>query len=677
MKHSTARVRRLHLVALLGLLTACGDGVTGATRPSGLTLLGGNGQPGVVGEALPNPVIVKVTDASGKALRGVTVQWTVTSGSGSVTPSSASDAEGLATAQWVLGTTPGEQSITASVEGVTPVHFNTTAAAGRAAAVVVAPDSAVLPALNDTLRLAARIRDRFGNLLASEAPQWNSLDTAIIRVDPSGLVHARSNGTGRIVAAAAGTADTVVVRVRQVVAVLTLTPAADTLLVGGRVRVVATGRDRNGFVIADARPVWASSDPAAVSVDSSGLAEARARGTSIISASVGAVSAQASIRVVQAVAGPLATGYAHSCAITAGGTAYCWGSNSHGALGAPSSDCGGGNDACSTVPIEVSGGLRFHAISNGQGWTCAVTASGDPYCWGNNVFGALGNGTTTLARVPTRVSGGLSLRAIAAGGSHSCGLTAGGSAYCWGSNNSGQLGDGTTIGRTAPARVSTTQQFKSLALGNSHSCAVTTADELFCWGANSYAQLGDGTTVDRLTPALVPGVSAVASASAGNAHTCALTMDGSAFCWGDGTFGQLGTGALTQTCSGWYGTVRCRTTPTRVSSTLVFSHLTAGLRHTCAVAAGRAYCWGENSTGALGAATPDQCGWGSGFVACRNTPGPVQQGDLAFATISAGQLYTCAATGAGAVYCWGWNGVGQVGDGSLINRASPARTLMP
>lgn len=142
----------------------------------------------------------------------------------------------------------------------------------------------------------------------------------------------------------------------------------------------------------------------------------------------------------------------HTCGTTAAGAAYCWGANSEGQLG-------DGSAASRTRPVLVAGGTSYTAVSAGTGHTCGITAAGAAYCWGLNVQGQLGDGTTTSRRRPVPVAGDLRFLAVDAGGSgqalgfHSCALTAAGAAYCWGQNARGQLGDGTTNDRTHPVPV--------------------------------------------------------------------------------------------------------------------------------------------------------------------------------------------------------------------------------
>ncbi len=92
--------------------------VTVEQRPAVLVVLSGDGQEGVAGAALPNPVVVQVTDQGGTGVRGVVVSFAPGEGAGSVNPQNAvSDADGQASTEWTLGEGRfGAMSLRASVE---------------------------------------------------------------------------------------------------------------------------------------------------------------------------------------------------------------------------------------------------------------------------------------------------------------------------------------------------------------------------------------------------------------------------------------------------------------------------------------------------------------------------------------------------------------------------------
>ena len=283
----------------------------------------------------------------------------------------------------------------------------------------------------------------------------------------------------------------------------------------------------------------------------------------------------------------VSAGYNFTCGVTRSGAAYCWGVNDFGQLG-------NGDTTNSDVPVAVSGGLTFAAVSAGSYHTCGVTLSGTAYCWGSNGSAQLGNGTASLAAnvVPVAVSGGLTFAAVSAGSSHTCGVTPSGAAYCWGGNLVGQLGNGTpSLANFVPVAVSGGLTFAGVSAGPEYTCGVTRGAAAFCWGYNFFGALGNGTTTNSATPVAVTGALAFTAVSTGGA-TCGVTPSGAAYCWGYDDFGVVGNGTAT------------RPTPLAVPGGVTFAAVSAGADHTCGVTpSGAAYCWGNNFAGALGNGT--------------------------------------------------------------------------
>ena len=239
--------------------------------------------------------------------------------------------------------------------------------------------------------------------------------------------------------------------------------------------------------------------------------------------------------------------------------------------------------------------------------------------------------------------------------------------FSWGGNFSGELGDGTTTHRPAPVAVDTTgvlagKRITGLGSGPDagHACVIADG-KVYCWGENTSGKLGDGTTTNRTRPIAVDGVLAgktVTDVAAGAEHTCVLA-DGTPYCWGENSDGQLGD-----------GTTIDRSAPTAVNTSGSLSgkqltSITAGAAHTCVLADGRPHCWGGNLSGQVG----------DGTTTDRPNPGPVwsASGGIAGKTVTAldaGVLHTCVVAD-GQAFCWGRNADGALGDGTNTNRTIP------
>jgi alpha-tubulin suppressor-like RCC1 family protein len=346
----------------------------------------------------------------------------------------------------------------------------------------------------------------------------------------------------------------------------------------------------------------------------------------------------------------VATGAYHTCGISTGGAAYCWGFNNDGQLG-------DADTAQRVNATPVQGNVAFASLVAGYAFTCGLTAGGSPYCWGSNSNGQLGDGSTTNHGAPNQLPNGVTFTSLAAGFFHTCGLTSAGAAYCWGANANGQLGDSTTVQRPTPVPVQGGLTFTSLTAGALHTCGLATSGAAYCWGDNTDGQLGDSTLDQSIVPVAVVGghvfKTITAGLSAGFDRTCGLTTDGAAYCWGDNTYGQLGTGDSTQ-----------RIAPTPVQGGLVFASLSAGAVETCGLTSGgTAYCWGDNSTNGGGEL-------GDGTTTDRVTPTAVA-GGLSFTMLSGGFYHTCGLISSGLAYCWGYNATGELGDGTIANHAVP------
>jgi alpha-tubulin suppressor-like RCC1 family protein len=133
----------------------------------------------------------------------------------------------------------------------------------------------------------------------------------------------------------------------------------------------------------------------------------------------------------------------------------------------------------------------------------ALKNDGTVWAWGWNEFGQLGDGTVNDSAVPVQVRNLSGVTAIAAGQDHCLALKGDGSVWAWGANFSGDLGDGTTEHRNVPVQVQNLGGVTAIAAGDMHSLALKGDTTVRAWGENNVGQLGDGTTMERHTPVQV------------------------------------------------------------------------------------------------------------------------------------------------------------------------------
>ena len=394
----------------------------------------------------------------------------------------------------------------------------------------------------------------------------------------------------------------------------------------------------------DVRMAWFSASPQIAGVDSGGNVTARASGRAMIRAEAAGVSDSVTVTVHDPSAGAqrfssISAGGSHTCALGHDRAAYCWGSAWFGQIG-------GGTVrryTATVAPARVLVPFILVAVSAGSYHSCAVDERGAVWCWGDGAFGQLGPGRASQPPTPAVVS----LRELAvdvsAGGDHTCALARSGVVACWGRGRNAQLWLRPNVGR-----------FTSISSGHNHSCALDEEGRAFCWGNNDTGQLGVGDRQSRVAPVLVAGNERLTSISAGVRYTCGVTIIGAALCWGHGDGGLLGTGDGASSL-----------TPVPVSGGLTFARVDAGTRHTCGIAtSGAGFCWGFDDRGQLGDgpfAIPDPRLTDLIHLA------PVRvRSDVSFSSVTAGGgEQTCALTQTSVAYCWGNNTAGALGIGRM------------
>ena len=318
----------------------------------------------------------------------------------------------------------------------------------------------------------------------------------------------------------------------------------------------------------------------------------------------------------------ISAGDGRSCGVTVSGDAYCWGSGNLGGIG----DGGQSNRA---APSLVAGGLQWASVSvGGGGSTCGLTTTGQAYCWGSNSYGALGALTTDQCQIvnsvghvpcattPIAVASPLTFLEVSAGLVNGCALATDHTAWCWGWGAFGVNGDGTRTDRPAPVAVAGGLLFTHVTAGGLSSCGVTADHVGYCWGTNNpYRVLGIGVAPNHFTPIAVSGGLSFDLVLANNAnnifeHNCGLTTAGEIWCWGGNDAQQLGSTVSNEICGNVSGlpgggfTWACQNVPVNVVPGQTFRAVAVGQELTCAQGTdGQTYCMGNDTFGQIGDGT--------------------------------------------------------------------------
>ena len=329
-----------------------------------------------------------------------------------------------------------------------------------------------------------------------------------------------------------------------------------------------------------------------------------------------------------------------------------------------------GKDFIDNIPLPIV------QVSSSASSSCALGSNNKAYCWGSGYRGKLGNNTTTNALTPVAVHQGeiptgVILTQISARGNHACALGSNSKAYCWGDGQHGKLGNGGFGERYSPVAVHQGEIPAGVTLiqiitGSNNTCALGSNSKAYCWGNGDYGVIGNGVINNYSFPVAVhqgeiPTGITLMQISIGENHICALGSDGKAYCWGKNDNGQLGNNNATVA----YTPVAVH--QGQIPAGVSLTQIATGYNHTCALGSdAKVYCWGLGSHGQLG---------NNAHGVVSNTPVAVHQGEIpagvTLTQISSGWYHTCALGTDKRIYCWGYNGLGQLGnntgDGSTSN----------
>jgi hypothetical protein len=592
------------------LLAACSESPSAPGAPASLAIVSGNGQQAVVGTELPEALIARIVDANGRPVPGQIVNFRVVSGGGSVFAGSAiSNSDGIVRERWTLGTST---SVPQRIEA-----------------------RAVDNATGEPLVFAEFTAiAKPGPATSIEVHAGNAQSGSALSTLPESLAAVVRDQYGN---PAVGTSVTWTASANAG----TFSPNPSIADAEGIARTMWTLGTRGGAVTASVSISGASATFAATT-------------TAAAAANIEAWSGDGQAGVI----GELVSGYffvrvtdAHGIPVGAG-VPVQWTAMDSGALmisADPVTDANGFARAqlslgffpgVQTVrAVAAMDTALFGATARGLEAAsyngCALTASGAAYC-------EISPGT--FAAVP----GGLTFRAITTSGGTYCGITTADILYCW-----GRFAGQTTAPYMHPGVVMSA--VSDVDADGYHVCLLTAAGKPYCWGLNDAGQVGDSTNTERNFPVAVKTSVAFIQIDLGTRMSCGLSTQQEVYCWGENSGGYIVQGAPLENRA-----------PRLAAPGWKFVQITVGYQHVCGLTAdGKAYCWGNNDT-YLGPIL------GDGTTSSRSTPGLVA-GDHRFTKIIAGNSETCGFTESAALYCWGFNSTGQLGDGTTQHAPVPVR----
>ena len=485
----------------------------------------------------------------------------------------------------------------------------------------------------------------------TEGAVWESLTPDVVTVDTDGVVEAIAHGQGRVQVVVDEQSAQRRIDVAGPAEQAVLSLSSGPVHVEEEVEVDVSFYDGDGIPTVGVPLQWSVEDEDVVIVED-GVLRGITTGTTTVSAAGDGFSADLEVEVYFHWA-QVAAGETHSCGLSAVGVAYCWGRNNRGQLG-------NGDTVDQFSPVAVDSEVRFEALSLGDRHSCGHSLEGPVYCWGDNNRGQVGvefdDEEPNIIRpveVQLRRAGGqndrLDFTSINTGREYNCGASTTGEVYCWGYNIHGQIGLNPANSETVqdrPRRVALDgADAREVGTAYFFVCAVMDDESMRCWGRQgpgieSLESEGGGSFVypQELDIANISGLTGL---KGGADFLCGVDADDGLWCWGANGSGQLG-----------QGDIEDRDEPQQVGALGVGAYSASNL-HGCAVDAddGGVLCWGANPSNQVGPQPTNP----------EMTPRSVDLPDDEFISVAAGIAHSCAVSSEGRAFCWGSEGFGRLG----------------
>eukprot|EP00301_Raphidiophrys_heterophryoidea_P024538 c7_g1_i2.p1 GENE.c7_g1_i2~~c7_g1_i2.p1 ORF type:complete len:413 (+),score=83.30 c7_g1_i2:80-1318(+) len=310
----------------------------------------------------------------------------------------------------------------------------------------------------------------------------------------------------------------------------------------------------------------------------------------------------------------------------------------------------------SEIPTSIACG-HFHTV---------IQTENRIFACGAGLGGQLGSGRVENEALPVEIPQlrNKSVTSISASRTATCVIDGKGILYTWGKITCGQLGHGDCSDQLEPRALTniTRRPFRKVASGELHSVGLSDDKRVYVWGSSwNNRTFGMGSKNDNriCVPCTVPELRSrqIVNVACGHFHTVLVDINGSVITGGFNYYGQLGVGN-TQPSSG-LGVI-----PTFERERVVMA--AAGAHHTLLLTdAGEVFSCGCNMNGELGL--------GADFTSAYSTLPQLVSALMGTRVISiaCGAYHSAALTEAGALYCWGSNAYGQLGQPNFLGCDEP------
>lgn len=359
----------------------------------------------------------------------------------------------------------------------------------------------------------------------------------------------------------------------------------------------------------------------------------------------------------------------HTLAVKSDGTLWAWGWNGEGELGTGTASSVGCE--CFPSPVQVLSMSSVTGAAAGEFHSIARRADGTVWAWGDNIEGELGNGTQTLTgcdcnALPTQIAGMVTVTAVGAMEYDSLALKSDGTVWGWGEQDQAQLGSTPSSPNCGacvdtPSLIVGLTGITAISGGGNHGLALKSDGTVWGWGHDTAGQVGidppPSSGANVATPTQVPGLTHVIAVAGGHDHSLALKSDGTVWAWGDNGYGELGNDTTTG-----------GSTPVKVQDLTDVIAIAAGWRDSVALRSdGTVWTWGADIDGELGNGTEDRGTTNNTYHSV-----PVEATGLSGVTaVSSGDSHNLALRLDGAPWVWGFNGDGEVGNGTNGTGSNP------